>query len=37
MSNFREDGLIRPIDLEAIDKKVYEAKKRNLKLEQSLI
>ncbi|WP_346235723.1 family 1 encapsulin nanocompartment shell protein [Lysinibacillus telephonicus] len=31
MSNFREDGLIRPIDLEAIDKKVYEAKKEELK------
>jgi hypothetical protein len=31
MSTFREDALIRPIDLESIDNKVYEPKKEELK------
>lgn len=31
MPNYRVDGLIRPIDLEAIDNKVYEPKKEELK------
>lgn len=29
MSQFREDALLRPQDLEAVDKKIYEPKKKN--------
>ncbi|AJI25038.1 DUF2184 domain-containing protein [Priestia megaterium] len=31
MSQYRADGVIRPIDLESIDNKIYEAKKEELK------
>lgn len=31
MSQFREDALLRPQDLEAVDKKIYEPKKEELK------